>query len=799
MRIPTEFLSPGDFEKFANKVVGTLFNKTIISFGEGRDGGIDGLDDSVKPSIIVQSKRYQPTTQPSTLLRTIKSEISKLVETSKKNNFNDDFDYIIVTSARLNPKTRKEIRDLKEEWIKTDKHIIDANTLESLSTDPSYTKIFREYNLINGKLIDEIGEINLELIKSEDFDMFFNFDSNYIVITTAIKKAYECMRENKLVFLVGHPGVGKSVSSQYLGLLASKWKDKPVSVICRSVEDTDNILEMFQTAFKDKERSLVVIFDDFLGRNTFDAREKDLKYIKRLAGVVSNSDNFFIIFNSRIEILEQGSNDHIEFGKFIEKLNDKKVTINLTELSVIDKSKILRKNFEKEYHKAEGIEKTNLYKNYNEIRKDKFYCQIVKHKNYNPRIIEFIVREARNLENNFINKINKMLENPKKLYDEIYRKLGENEKLFLYVFSSFGRYPINCSKVEILFNKVRTNPGTIDDVYAMLDGAWIRRAYSENEQIIDFLNPSLYDYLILRLKEDKYYIEKIIENTPYLENIQNLCFEKFEEEISNNFKNYEDYNYFIGNKILNIVHLDEPEEDFKSWIYCFQGAFLVNGIERNWNDVLEDLILYNGKLKHFFVHELIFSRKNKELLDLILKDTNVKDIINNINNLLLDECPHDENLNELIDLGEERTGCNLFSELCSALENQISYELNDEFNAYYLIEEYYEKTENDIFDFFIDNDLGYGLDYSNIVYYIVEEYLASLKDEINEELFDRIDIDMIVERVEDTIITVLGEYVEEHSPRKFEEKYYIKSDKVQSIDMDSILDKELTDLVENSI
>lgn len=391
MRIPTEFLSPGDFEKFANKVVGTLFNKTIMSFGEGRDGGIDGLDDSVKPSIIVQSKRYQPTTQPSKLLRIIKSEISTLVETSKKNNFNNDFDYIIVTSARLNPKTRKEIRNLEKKWIKTDKHIIDANTLESLSENPSYTKIFREYNLINGKLIDEIGEINLELIKSEDFDMFFNFDSNYIVITTAIKKAYECMRENKLVFLVGHPGVGKSVSSQYLGLLASKWKDKPVSVICRSVEDTDNILEMFQTAFKDKERSLVVIFDDFLGRNTFDAREKDLKYIKRLAGVVSNSDNFFIIFNSRIEILEQGSNDHIEFGKFIEKLNDKKVTINLTELSVIDKSKILRKNFEKEYHKAEGIEKTNLYKNYNEIRKDKFYCQIVKHKNYNPRIIEFIV------------------------------------------------------------------------------------------------------------------------------------------------------------------------------------------------------------------------------------------------------------------------------------------------------------------------------------------------------------------------------------------------------------------------
>lgn len=802
MYIPTEFLSPDEFEKFANSIVGVLFNKRIICFGEGPDDGIDGLDDSKNPTIIVQSKRYQPSTQPSKFLGIVKSEISKLVETSKKFDYNENFDYVIVTSVKLNPSTRLAIRKLKPEWIKSDKNIIDATDLENYSKDPRHMHIFKEYNLVNGRLIDEVANINLELLELEDYNILSSFDYKYIIETTEIKKAYKTLRENNFVFLVGHPGVGKTVSSQYLGILATKWKDRPAKVIYRSIENTEEVIQIFNSAFKDTKKSLVVIFDDFLGRNSFNAREQDLNKIKRLYSVISKYSNFFIIFNSRIEIMVQGMSEHIEFGKFIEAQENKKITIDLSKLSDEDKAKILRSNFEKEYNSVVDIEKDNLKKNYNLIRTEKFYKEIVEHKNFNPRIIEYIVKESRNINFNYINKIKGMLDNPQRVYDEIFRKLSENEQMFLYSLTLFNKYPVKLEKVETLFNKVVDNYGTIDDVFAVLDGSWIRKAYLGENLIIDFLNPSLYDYLTNRLKKDKKCIERIIKNTPYLENIQKVSFEKFNEEISKNWENYSDHNHYIGNKLLNIIELDTPVKDFISLIYSFEGSFLVeknnNFIVMDWNNILQQIEKTNGKLKNTFAFELVWSKHNKKLIDLIFKKTDVKKIINSIYEILLDEYSletdfSDKTLDELIDLSEENTGCNLFAEFRSNLENQITKELNDSYDVYFLIEKYFEKSKYDVFDFINIEDLEFEFDYIGMVHDVIDEYLELLKIEIDENLLDKLDLDfdMIAENSRHFIIDMFYEYIRENYSNKYEDNYNLDFDKINLNDIDSILNQEL--------
>lgn len=802
MYIPTEYLNPDEFEKFANSIVGILFDKRIICFGEGPDDGIDGLDDSKNPTIIVQSKRYQPSTQPSKFLSIVKSEISKLVKTLEKFDYNVDFDYVIVTSVKLNPRTRQAIRNLKPEWIKSEKHIIDATDLENYSKDPCYIKIFKEYNLVNGRLIDAVAKINLELLELEDYNILSSFDYKYIIETTEIKKAYKTLRENNLVFLVGHPGVGKTVSSQYLGILATKWKDRPAKVIYRSLENTEEVIQIFNSTFKDTKKSLVVIFDDFLGRNSFNAREQDLNKIKRLYSVISKYSNFFIIFNSRIEIMVQGMSDHIEFGKFIEEQEDKKITIDLSKLSDEDKAKILRSNFEKEYNSLVDIEKNNLKKNYNLIRTERFYKKIVEHKNFNPRIIEYIVKESRNININYIDKIKGMLDNPQKVYDEIFRKLSENEQMFLYSLTSFNKYPVKLEKVETLFNNVVDNYGTIDDVYAVIDGSWIRKAYLGENLIIDFLNPSLYDYLTNRLKKDKKCKERIIKNTPYLENIQRVSFEKFNEEISENWENYSDHNQYIGNKILNIIELDAHEKDFKSLIYRFKGSFLVeknnNFIEMDWNNILQQIKKTNGKIKKNFAFELVWSKHNKMLIDLIFKKTDVKKIINSIYEILLDEFSSETNsldktFDELIDFSEENSGCNLFEELRNNLENQITKELNDSYDVYYLIEKYFEKSNNDVYNFISMEDLEFEFDYIGIVYDVIDEYLELLKIEIDENLLDKLDLDfdMIAENSRNFIIDMFYEYIRENYMNKYEDNYSLDFDKKYSNDIDSILNQEL--------
>lgn len=767
MYIPTEYLSPDDFEKFANKIVAKRFKKHIIDFGEGADGGIDGMDDSVNPTIIVQSKRYHPNTTPQSFLKLVKKEITKLEKTSRVKNFSADIDYVIVTSVKLNPNTRNDIRKLKSQWIKSDEHIIDANELLSLSSNSDYEDIFREYDLINGRLIDAVKKINYEQIDLEDIDFISQFDCKFIVETELMKKAYKCLRENRMVFLVGHPGVGKSISSQYLALLSTKWKDRPAKVIKRGIEETPDVIDLFTTTFNDGKRSLVVIFDDFLGRNTLDAKEQDFKYVRRIASAVKQSENLYVIFNSRVEILNQGTSEHIEFGKFIESNDNNRVTVNISELSNSDKAWILRKNFESLFHKTKGIEKQNIESNYNKILETKYYRQIVEHKNYNPRMVEFIVREARVLKKDFMADIGLMLENPKKIYDEIYRKLNINEQLFLYSFASFGEYPKALDEVELLFESVVPNYGTIDDVYDILDGSWIRRMYMDDEQKIDFLNPSLYDYLSSRLKNDTKSIDAIIENSPYLKNIQNLDYGKFTSFISNDdWKDkYLDYNQFIGNRLWIIIKEDGSTDEFKSLIFKFGGSFLAdnngNIVEYNWLDILNELY-YSDKsnLRSTFADQIIFSKDNQKLFNLIVENVDIIELIEIIDSILLDVYDGEGlERNELIDFGEEKTGFNLFSNLLSCLENKISEKLNDVFEMNYLIEQYFEKEENDLYDLVYDDDgVSWGDSNLSVLEEIIEDYLNSL-DLVSDAFLKEIDIDFIIQNIEDNFYTELEDYI----------------------------------------
>lgn len=803
MYIPTEYLSPDDFEKFANKIVAKRFKKHIIDFGEGPDGGIDGMDKTKHPTIIVQSKRYQPSTAPSTFVKTVKNEIKKLEKTVKEKNYGTNFSYIIVTSVRLNPESRQTIRELKSAWIKDEDHIIDANELAAMSSDLEYEAIFKEYNLINGKLIDAVGQINLDQIELESRDFMSYFNSDYIVETSVMREAYECLRENRIVFLVGHPGVGKSVSSQYLGLLATKWKYMPAKVIRRSIKDTSEIIEKFQTAFADEEKSLVVIFDDFLGRNTLDAREEDFKNIRRIASVVRQVDNLFVIFNSRIEILKQGTSDHIEFGKLIENYRDNKITVNLSKLSDIDRARILRNNFEEVSHKIIGTEKYNLVINYNKIIENKYYRTIVKHKNYNPRLIEFIVREAQHFKKNFISDIEKMLNNPKKIYDEIYRKLSINEQYFLYSFASFREYPIALEKVKKLFEKIVPNPGTISDIYDTLMDSWIRIIHVDDEQKIDFLNPSLFDYLISRLKEDPISTDKIIENSPYLKNIQNLSFEDFSDIISNeNWEKYLDYDHFIGNKLLSIITANGTCDEFESMIFRFRGEFLTKNkgeiVTYSWIDILNQLYKCDSDLKSVFADKLIFSPNNQMLFNSIVEDIDLnklEELIEIIDFILLDVYNEGLDRSELIDSGEEETGFNLFSNLLSCLENKISEKLNDGFEMEYLIEEYFEEEENDPYDLVYDDDgVSWGDSNLSVLEEIVEDYLNSLVL-VSDTFLEEIDIAFIIQNIEDNFYIELEDYIADITSSKdssLEGESWFENNESNLDDIDEILNRPLS-------
>ena len=454
MRVPVELLSPDNFEKFANKIVEVKFGKKIISFGEGPDGGIDGLDDSVNPSIIVQSKRYRPNTKPSSFVNLVTEEIKKLRRTIEDHNFSEEIDYVIVTSVLLNPKTRKEIRDLKPEWIKTDNHILDALLLDDLSYKDEYKEIYKSYNLIDKQLSDIIRKVELSNIQLESKYFFDDFNIDYIIETDAIRRAYEYLYAKHIVFLVGQPGVGKTTSSQYLGAVFANHKDKNIEVILRSINDIKKVIEDYFKLFYKTDNTLLIIFDDFLGRNEFDKQDEALIDVKKLIGILSKVDNLYVIFNSRTQILKQATKENVDFSVFFEDI-DVEVTVDVAEISDKNRAKILRKNFEKFFQLADSSVKEKISNNYKQLREKRVFPEIVRHKNYIPRTIEFLVKESRTVHIDFYKTIMGILDNPERVYYEIFSKMSRDAQMFLYSLTAFNSFPVLFNNVKLLFDNLQ--------------------------------------------------------------------------------------------------------------------------------------------------------------------------------------------------------------------------------------------------------------------------------------------------------------------------------------------------------
>ena len=83
--IRADGMTTSDFENFAIEIVKRKFNNSSLhGFKEGKDDGIDGIDDIKYPSLIIQAKRWQVTKNKTTAVKHLKEEIDKILEEEGK-------------------------------------------------------------------------------------------------------------------------------------------------------------------------------------------------------------------------------------------------------------------------------------------------------------------------------------------------------------------------------------------------------------------------------------------------------------------------------------------------------------------------------------------------------------------------------------------------------------------------------------------------------------------------------------------------------------------------------------------
>lgn len=416
-------LNDRDFEYLAADIIAKYLSVRVEKFKKGKDGGVDGrfwIGDSHEG--IIQCKHFQKSGY-NQLLRKLKSEELGKVKKLKPKR------YIFVTSVELSRKNKKDIFALFTPFIQREDDIwgqedLNQFLLESPDIVENHYKLWITSTtvlklILNGSIkgrskntLDDIKENNYKYVVTE----------NHI-------NGLRLLNEKNVLLISGEPGVGKTMLASNLALLfvANGFE------FCDIEESISEAESLYQ---EEEKKKIVFYFDDFLGSNLYEAitHKKD-SHIMKFINRVRKDNTKKLILTSRTTILNSGETMSPVFKN--KNIRSDEYLIEVKNLSVIEKAEILYNH----------IYYSNLDSNFIDVvYKNKRYRDIIEHKNFNPRIVEFLFDNERikNIKpDEFWELIIKKLENPEDVWADYFHSQADDFLRGLVFLTIFNKEKIS--------------------------------------------------------------------------------------------------------------------------------------------------------------------------------------------------------------------------------------------------------------------------------------------------------------------------------------------------------------------
>lgn len=622
-------LNDREFETLGASIIEKVYNLKVETFKSGRDGGVDGrfwIGD--KKEGIIQCKHYLSTPYPQLISKLKKEELAKVKKLNPSN-------YIFITSKNLSRNNKNEILSLFEPYIQNESDIWGYEDLNLfLSKKENQDIVERNYKLwiTSTSVLDIL--INNAIKGRSQFTIREIEEKSYrYVVTENHNKGFKILEENNVVILTGEPGIGKTTLADNLSILYT----------AKGYEFCDieeNITEA-ESLYRENEKKKILFYcDDFLGSNIYDAinNKKDSHIVKFINRIRKDNTKKFIL-TSRTNILNKAySLSHI-FQNL--KIRDNEFLLKIENLTNIDKAKILYNHI---YHSKLPQEFIDV------IYKDKRYKDIIKHRNFNPRIIEFITDSSviGNIQSeSYWEYILKSLNNPEVIWEGYFQNQTDDfvrALTFLTVFNngriseenlrdSYNTYikihPLNYGDntdksfeaVRKLATKSLLNRNQIDEgkyEYVLFNPSiadYVLSAYSNNIDLICDILKSLntessIDYLHTLLRNNKI---KQIHTNKILENLFEFFFEKKLNE--------EDWDFLIALSYIDF-HNEAINKKLEKFLNTIINAVKPSG-DRLW-ELLYILAEFEPKIKfhnfeflYGFIDDVYDEETLKRLLDFV--------------------------------------------------------------------------------------------------------------------------------------------------------------------------------------
>lgn len=490
-------LSYLEFELLIRDLLQEEWAVLLETFKSGKDMGID-IRYIKNGTTVIQCKHFFNSTYSNLKSHLSSNEIEKVKRLNPQR-------YVLATSVELNPRRKEELKKKFSPFCQSESDILGREDILNLLN--RHEKIVkRHYKLwfsgtfVLQELLDRV--VHNEIYSKTEKDLqYFQKLIPKIVITKSFEDFERIIESNNVCVICGPPGSGKTTLMKFFVLNYISNDYQPVLI-------SENINEAFK--IPDTDQPQIFYYDDFLGQTFFEkslGKNEDNEILLFIETIRKQKNKKFVL-STREYVLKQAETKYEK----IKNIEDYKFILNCSELSLIDKARILYNHL---WHSQIGPE------NVDKLIEDKNYLKIIEHRNFNPRLIETMSNLNKVNDEDFIQDFFHCLDNPSEIWKETFEhKISANAQNILLILStysyhasfntlwkSFQKYNLKIlnASSQNLYNKFKDGLHELHDTF-------IKSMKLGETVFFDFHNPSIRDFIQNYLLSEPVLMNSICEN-----------------------------------------------------------------------------------------------------------------------------------------------------------------------------------------------------------------------------------------------------------------------------------------------